>query len=108
MSGPGLGFVYVAFVVDIFAQRIVGWHAATTKHTGLALTCLRMATWLREGWCRHAIFNLQLPLKKRWDETRLCLDRFAEQAQRPLLIRARQIYHDREEITVFAGTPPPR
>ena len=25
------GFVYVAFVVDVFAQRIVGWHAATTK-----------------------------------------------------------------------------
>jgi putative transposase len=42
------GFVYVAFVVDIFAQRIVGWHAATTKHTGLVLTCLRMATWQRD------------------------------------------------------------
>jgi 23S rRNA (cytidine2498-2'-O)-methyltransferase len=65
----------------------------------------RMATWLREGWCRHAIFNLKLPMKKRWDETRLCLDLFAAQAQRPLLIRARQLYHDREEITVFAGTP---
>jgi putative transposase len=25
------GFVYVAFVVDIFAQRIVGWQTATTK-----------------------------------------------------------------------------
>ncbi len=64
----------------------------------------RMATWLREGWCRNAIFNLKLPMKKRWDETRLCLDLFAEQAQRPLTLRARQLYHDREEITVFAGT----
>lgn len=36
----------------------------------------RMATWFREGWCRHAIFNLKLPMKKRWDETRLCLDLF--------------------------------
>ncbi len=62
----------------------------------------RMATWFREGWCRHAIFNLKLPMKKRWDETRLCLDLFAEQAGRPLLVRARQLYHDREEITVFA------
>ncbi len=62
----------------------------------------RMATWLREGWCRHAIFNLKLPMKKRWDETRLCLDLFERQAQKPLLIRARQLYHDREEITVFA------
>ena len=24
------GFVYVAFVVDVFAQRFVGWHAMTT------------------------------------------------------------------------------
>ncbi len=61
----------------------------------------RMATWVREGWCRHAIFNLKLPMKKRWDETRLCLDLFAEQAQKPLRIRAKQLYHDREEITVF-------
>jgi len=62
----------------------------------------RMATWLREGWCRHAIFNLKLPMKKRWQETRLCLDLFAAQAGEPLAIRAKQLYHDREEITVFA------
>jgi 23S rRNA (cytidine2498-2'-O)-methyltransferase len=63
----------------------------------------RMATWLREGWCRHAIFNLKLPMKKRWDETRLCLELFERQAKLPLLVRARQLYHDREEITVFAS-----
>ena len=43
-----VGFVYVAFVVDVFAQRIVGWHAMTSKHTELVLTCLRMATWRRD------------------------------------------------------------
>jgi 23S rRNA (cytidine2498-2'-O)-methyltransferase len=63
----------------------------------------RMAEWFREGWCRHAIFNLKLPMKKRWHETRLCLDRFATQAGKPLTIRAKQLYHDREEITVFAS-----
>ena len=62
----------------------------------------RMAEWFREGWCRHAVFNLKLPMKKRWHETRLCLDRFATQAGKPLTIRAKQLYHDREEITVFA------
>ncbi|MGV8931882.1 MAG: 23S rRNA (cytidine(2498)-2'-O)-methyltransferase RlmM [Luteimonas sp.] len=66
----------------------------------------RMATWLREGWCRHTVFNLKLPMKKRWDETQLCLDLLATQAQRPLLVRARQLYHDREEITVFASAAP--
>ena len=42
------GFVYVAFVVDVFAQRIVGWHAATTKVTDLVLTPLRIALWDRD------------------------------------------------------------
>jgi len=62
----------------------------------------RMASWLREGWCKHAIFNLKLPMKKRWQETQLCLELFASQAEKPLTIRAKQLYHDREEITVFA------
>lgn len=62
----------------------------------------RMAEWFHHGWCRHAVFNLKLPMKKRWQETRLCLDRFAAQAGKPLTIRAKQLYHDREEITVFA------
>jgi 23S rRNA (cytidine2498-2'-O)-methyltransferase len=66
----------------------------------------RMATWLREGWCRHAIFNLKLPMKKRWQETQLALQLFSDQASRPVALRARQLYHDREEITVYAGISP--
>ncbi len=62
----------------------------------------RMATWFREGWCRHAIFNLKLPMKKRWEETRLCLELFEQQAGVSLALRAKQLYHDREEITVLA------
>ena len=27
------GFVYVAFVLDVFAQRIVGWHASSSMRT---------------------------------------------------------------------------
>ncbi|MBD8528225.1 23S rRNA (cytidine(2498)-2'-O)-methyltransferase RlmM [Pseudomarimonas arenosa] len=63
----------------------------------------RMATWLREGWCRRSIFNLKLPMKKRWDETQRCLDLIQHQSGRSIELRARQLYHDREEITVFAG-----
>jgi len=43
-----LGFVYVAFVIDVFAQKIVAWHAATTKRTDLVLTPLRIALWQRD------------------------------------------------------------
>jgi putative transposase len=42
------GFVYVAFVLDVFAQRIVAWNAATTKQTDLVMTPLRMAIWQRD------------------------------------------------------------
>ena len=63
----------------------------------------RMAEWLANGWCRHAIFNLKLPMKKRHDEVVLCRDLVAQAvAGRRLDWRARQLYHDREEITVYA------
>jgi putative transposase len=42
------GFVYVAFIVDVFARQIVAWHAATTKTIDLVMTLLRMALWQRD------------------------------------------------------------
>ncbi|MDQ2702934.1 MAG: 23S rRNA (cytidine(2498)-2'-O)-methyltransferase RlmM [Pseudomonadota bacterium] len=66
----------------------------------------RMAQWFAQGWCTRAIFNLKLPMKKRWLETRLCLDQFQTEAGKPLTVRARQLYHDREEITVLACVQP--
>lgn len=62
----------------------------------------RMAEWFAHGWCRHAIFNLKLPMKKRWQETVRCLELFEREAGTPLVVRAKQLYHDREEITVYA------
>jgi putative transposase len=50
-----LGFVYVAFIVDVFAQRIVAWHASTSKATSLVLIPLRMALWQREHEGRPVI-----------------------------------------------------
>ena len=42
------GFTYVAFVVDVFAQRVVAWHAATAKDTDLVMAPLRIAVWQRD------------------------------------------------------------
>ena len=42
------GFCYVAFIVDVFAQKIVAWHAATSKATDLVMVPLRMALWARD------------------------------------------------------------
>ena len=42
------GWVYVAFILDVFSQRIVAWHAQTSKHTDLVMIPLRMALWERD------------------------------------------------------------
>jgi putative transposase len=42
------GVVYVAFVIDAFSRRIVGWKADTNMRTGLVLDTLEMALWSRE------------------------------------------------------------
>lgn len=42
------GVVCVAFVVDTFSRRIVGWSASTTKQTRLVLDALDMGLWQRD------------------------------------------------------------
>ena len=42
------GWVYVAFILDVFSQRIVAWHAQTSKHVDLVMIPLRMALWERD------------------------------------------------------------
>jgi transposase InsO family protein len=37
------GFVYVAFVIDAYARRIVGWRASHTAHAGFVLDVLEQA-----------------------------------------------------------------
>jgi len=66
----------------------------------------RMAEWFANGWCRRAIFNLKLPMKKRYLEVQQNLadfERHCAVAGQHIGWRARQLYHDREEITVLAA-----
>jgi putative transposase len=42
------GVVYVAFVIDVYSRRIVGWRASTTMRTDLALDALEQALYDRE------------------------------------------------------------
>jgi len=43
------GWVYVAFVVDAFARRILGWCAGTSMSTQLVLDALEQAVWTRRS-----------------------------------------------------------
>lgn len=42
------GFAYVAFVIDVFARRIVGWRAASSPRTDLVLDALEQALYERQ------------------------------------------------------------
>ncbi len=82
-------------------QYLTGWYAIWLKKP--AKVAALMAQWLVNGWCRETIFNLKLPMKKRYEEVshnlayiQAQLDEHGINAQ----IQARQLYHDREEVTV--------
>lgn len=57
------GFVYVAFVVDVFSRRILGWRASTSKQAFLVTDALRQAidvrgradtNWTATGLTHHS------------------------------------------------------
>lgn len=64
----------------------------------------RMALWFTQGWCRQAVFNLKLPMKKRYQAVCDCRDRIESrlhEAGVPFQLDFKQLYHDREEVTAY-------
>jgi len=56
------GFVYVAFIIDAFARRIVGWNVSKRMNTALVLDALEMAIWQRspgKGLVHHGDRGVQ-------------------------------------------------
>jgi putative transposase len=43
------GFVYVAFIIDVYSRYIVGWQASRSLRSDLALDALEQALWSRQG-----------------------------------------------------------
>jgi putative transposase len=42
------GFAYIAFVVDAYARRILGWRVAATMATSMVLDAIEQAIWTRQ------------------------------------------------------------
>lgn len=62
-----------------------------------------MANWVASGMCKEAMFNLKLPMKKRFDSVADCfsvIDSVMKKSSLQYQIQAKHLYHDREEITV--------
>jgi 23S rRNA (cytidine2498-2'-O)-methyltransferase len=67
-------------------------------------TTAMVVQWLTAKLCRYVIFNLKLPMKKRYDEWLICreiLETGLGQSNMTFRVKARHLYHDREEITCF-------
>jgi len=50
------GFAYVAFVVDAYARRILGWRVAATMATSMVLDAIEQAIWSRQ---REGVIDLK-------------------------------------------------
>jgi len=51
------GTVYVAFIIDVFARRIVGWKVSTTMTTQFVLDALEQAIWQRKPAGNKALIH---------------------------------------------------
>ena len=73
-----------------------------------ARTLQQMEKWLVQGWSRAALFNLKLPMKRRFQEVWQLLEKLSASMEKhpergQVEIKAAHLYYDREEITVWAA-----
>ncbi|TCK09486.1 23S rRNA (cytidine(2498)-2'-O)-methyltransferase RlmM [Marinobacterium mangrovicola] len=69
-----------------------------------ARTTAMVIDWALNGRSRNMIFNLKLPMKQRYVEASRCLAQIREELDAAGIrgiLRAKQLYHDREEITCW-------
>jgi 23S rRNA (cytidine2498-2'-O)-methyltransferase len=84
-------------------RRAVDWVTCDIVEQPLRIAEL-MAHWIADGAARRAIFNLKLPMKKRYDQVLQCELRIGEilaRARVRYTLRIKQLYHDREEVTAY-------
>jgi len=63
-----------------------------------------IGAWFVAGWCKHAIFNLKLPMKQRVAALDSALGGIRKQLDEEGInyrMMAKQLYHDRDEVTVY-------
>ena len=86
-------------------RRPVDWMVCDIAEQPARIAAL-VGRWIAHGDARRTIFNLKLPMKKRYDEVRRCEaiinETIARAGVRHTLV-LRQLYHDREEVTGYCA-----
>ena len=59
------------------------------------------AHWFKAKYCRHAVVNLKLPMKRRVEELQRCRAALQSVLGARGIWRCKQLYHDREEVTAL-------
>lgn len=83
-------------------KKPVDWLVCDMVEKPMMVSAL-MCKWLVNGWCQDAVFNLKLPMKKRFQELYRCFDKIDEvlsQRGQAYELQCKHLYHDREEVTV--------
>ncbi len=60
------GFLYLAFILDVYSRRIVGWAMENHLRTELVVDALQMAVWRRKpvpGLVHHSDQGVQYTLR---------------------------------------------
>jgi 23S rRNA (cytidine2498-2'-O)-methyltransferase len=86
-------------------RRPVDWMVCDIVEQPARVSAL-VGRWITEGHARRTIFNLKLPMKKRYDEVRRCEAIIAEAIAKAGLrhtLTLRHLYHDREEVTGYCA-----
>jgi 23S rRNA (cytidine2498-2'-O)-methyltransferase len=81
-------------------KRAVDWMVCDMVEQPLKVAQLA-GVWIKEKRCRFAMVNLKLPMKKRHAELDRCFSALHTAIGDSIVLRAKQLYHDREEITLF-------
>jgi transposase InsO family protein len=85
-----VGWVYAAFILDVYSRMVVGWQISNSLRSDLAIDALEMAVWNRtragqvlDGLVHHSDRGVQLGFKE-WSQHRLVMPRVeADRVLRP-------------------------
>jgi 23S rRNA (cytidine2498-2'-O)-methyltransferase len=81
-------------------KKAVDWLVCDMVEQPLKVAQLALL-WIMEKRCKFAMVNLKLPMKKRYAELEKCRALALEKLGSSLVWRCKQLYHDREEVTLF-------
>jgi len=91
-------------------ERNIDWLVCDMAERPLHVSRL-VARWFIQKHCKAAIFNLKLPMKKRYQTVMECkqvLDRSLGREGIDHQLRIKHLYHDREEVTACLITGQPK